>query len=110
MALPRDRPTLWMVIPASTAVLLAALDLGDRFWAPAQDSRVTSYQVSQLTDAVKQLAGKFDAMAKQSSVDALSARVDHDDGQIADLYNLTTGLRHDLDNRLPAPVYRNPPK
>jgi hypothetical protein len=99
-----------VIIPAAVSVLMGAGYFGDRFWGNASDSRVTSYQVAQLTSAVRDLASKFDGMAKQSSMDALSARVDHDDGQISDLYNLTTGLRHDLDNRLPAPVYRNPQK
>ena len=67
----------------------------------ASDGRVTSYQVSQLTDAVKDLAHKFDAMPKQSALDALSARVDRDDVAIG-AGSGWRGSRADLDNLMPS--------
>jgi outer membrane murein-binding lipoprotein Lpp len=104
---PKDRLSPWVALPVIGSVLLAGADLGDRFWGSASDSRVTSFQVSQLTAAVKDLASKFDAMAKQSSVDALSGRVDRDEGSIGDLKTTMAGVRADVDN-LMHPQVRQP--
>lgn len=131
-----SRASLWVILPVVLTAGLVALDLGDRFWAPAQDSRITSYQVSQLTGAVKELAGKFDAMPKQAALDALVSRIDKDQtdqqtrwdrisqtfNAVGDRFNkierssdATDGHVSALTDRVarleaPAGTYRNPPK
>lgn len=110
MTLPRDRPSLWMMIPAVAAVLSAAIVIGDRFWASAPDSHVTAFQVNQLTQAVRDLADKFDGVAKQSSVDALAAKLDHDEGMFSDLRAEMSGVKANVDTLMQArQTFRNPP-
>lgn len=109
MTAPRDKLSPWVALPVIASILLSGADLGDRFWGSASDSRVTSFQVAQLTSAVRDLASKFEGLAKQSSVDALSGRMDLDEGKIGDLRSELTGVRHDLDG-LRDQLHRNPPK
>lgn len=127
---------MWTIVPVVVAGLLAAGDFGDKFWGSASDSRVTSFQVSQLTDAVKVLAGKFDVLPKQSAIDALVIRLDREASdqqrhwdQISQTFGqsdirfnadeLTTkgidgrvtaldGRMAAMENRLPAQPFRNP--
>lgn len=101
----RERPSAWTVAAVIAAVMLAALGIGDRFWGP---SSVTSYQVSQLTQAVRDLATKFDGLAKQTSVDALAARVDSQGNAIGVLQQGHAAMRADLDNLMRPPPFRNP--
>lgn len=103
---PPSNAAAWVAVGLTFLLVLG--DVGDKYWGTASDGRVTSWQVGQLTDSVKKLTDKLDGLVKQAALDALASRVDTHEGKIADLYNLTTGLRHDLDNRLPPPIYRNP--
>lgn len=110
----KESPSAWTVAGVVVSAVLAIAVIGDRFWGGKSDSNVTSYQVTQLTEAVKNLAGKFDGLAKQSSVDALSSKVDvigndmigakHD---IQDLQGSNKDLRTDV-NGLIRPQFRNP--
>ncbi|HTI81720.1 MAG TPA: hypothetical protein VL614_14830 [Acetobacteraceae bacterium] len=65
-------------------------------------------QGEDLTKSINALNLQIAHMPTTSALENLAARLDQHTGQIADLYNITTGLRHDLDNRVPLPMYRNP--
>lgn len=74
----------------------------------ADDVAKLAKQGEGLTKSINDLNLQIAAMPTTRALEMTGARIDKDDGQITDLYNITTGLRHDLDNRLPPPVYRQP--
>lgn len=64
--------------------------------------------INDQTKSINDLNRQIAAMPTTHSIEVMAARMDGEDGKINDLYNLTTGLRHDVDNRLPPMTYRNP--
>lgn len=97
-------------------------DIGKAFWSNASESKVTagqvvnlsgqtnnlSSQVDKLSGALSTLNDKIGSLPSTREMGTLTARVDKTESKIDDLYNITTGLRHDVDNRLPPLVFRNP--
>ena len=73
-----------------------------------EDIAKLSKQGEDLTKSINTLNVQIAAMPTARALEGITARIDKNDGQIADLYNITTGLRHDVDNRLPPLTYRNP--
>lgn len=110
----RERPSAWTVVAVLASVALAVVVIGDRFWGGKSDSNVTAWQVTQLTQAVRDLATKFDGLAKQSSVDVLASKVDQQAGSISTLNSDMTGAKHDIAslrddvNGILHPPFRNP--
>lgn len=102
----KERPSIWTVISVITTIGLASMLVGDRFWGSKPDSNVTAYQVTQLTQAVRDLADKFGGLAKQTSVDALSTKVGSLDSDMTGAQHDIKGLRSDVDGIL-HPQFRN---
>lgn len=68
-------------------------------------------QGGELAKALTDLNYKIALMPTTRSIEVVSSRIDSEDMKISDLYNITTGLRHDVDNiRQPTLLFRNPPK
>lgn len=68
-------------------------------------------QGGELAKAITELNYKIALMPTTHSIEVVSSRIDNDESKISDLYNITTGLRHDVDNiRQPTLMFRNPPK
>lgn len=109
----------WAAVGLSA--LIAGGTLAKDYFEGRTEVRVTSGVTSEdvaklqkqgedLTKSINALNVQIASMPTPRAVEALAARIDKHDGLISDLYNITTGIRHDVDNRLPPVVYRNPPK
>jgi hypothetical protein len=65
-------------------------------------------QAQTLSAALNELSDKLGNMPRAAEFGAMAARIDRNDAAVAELRDLATGLRHDVDNLRYPSGFRSP--